>query len=208
MNLIKKNILEKELSYDGTVVLKYHIEYPIVVASKSQNGALAFNKYNEELAFELRDKAENELFKEAVGLYNHNKQNGYPIMTYEINSIFKITYNTNNIVSLYVDEYTFSGGAHGNTVRTSQNWNLIEGTLIPLEALFPNNPYFLLSLLKQINSQIANNKDVFFENSCNLVLETFNPKNFYLTQNGFIIYFQQYDIAPYSSGIPTFQFYY
>ena len=62
----------------------------------------------------------------------------------------------------------------------------------------------MITILKEINNQIAENKENYFQDSCNLVLETFNPKNFYLAQNGIVIYFQQYDIAPYSSGIPTF----
>lgn len=97
----------------------------------------------------------------------------------------------------------FQDGAHGNTIRTSQTWNLKKGEMVPLEYFF-NNPYFMVEILKQINSQILENPEIYFENTCNLVLETFNSKNFYLTPSGIVIYFQQYDIAPYSSGIPTF----
>jgi hypothetical protein len=37
-----------------------------------------------------------------------------------------------------------------------------------------------------------------------LVNENLKVNNFYLTKEGVVIYFQQYDIAPYSSGLPTF----
>ena len=48
--------------------------------------------------------------------------------------------------------------------------------------------------------------DKYFEDACSLVLETFNPQNYYLTtEKEVIIYFQEYDIAPYSSGIPIFE---
>ena len=30
-------------------------------------------------------------------------------------------------------------------------------------------------ILKEINVQIASNPEIYFENTCNLVLETFNP---------------------------------
>lgn len=47
-------------------------------------------------------------------------------------------------------------------------------------------------------------KNKYFENYCELVLETFRLENYYIIPNGIVIYFQQYDIAPYSSGIPIF----
>ncbi len=204
MNYINKNILEKELFYDNTLVLKYHIEYPIIYSNTSENSIMKFNIYNRNLAFQLKLKSESELYKEAIETYKYNKENGYPTMVYEVYRTFEITYNSLNIISLYADEYAFTGGAHGNTIRTSQNWNLIQGTLISLESFFPNNPYFMINILKEINKQIAENTEIYFENSCYLVLDTFNPKNYYIIPNSIVIYFQQYDIAPYSSGIRTF----
>lgn len=201
MNIINKKILKKELFYNEELVLKYYIEYPSICSNKASK----FNNYNERLAFELKEKAENELFNQAVELYKYNKENGYPIMVYEVYRNFEITYNCNNIVSLYIDEYIFLGGAHGNTIRTSQTWNLNCGCMIPLENFYPNNPYFILNILKEINKQISCNPEIYFDNTCNLVLNTFNPNSFYFTKNGVTVYFQQYDIAPYSSGIRTFE---
>lgn len=202
MNYIIKNLLEKELFYDGEMILKYHIEYPSIDGDLSEN--INFNYYNKNLALELQDRSENELYKEAIETYKYNKKNGYPVMVYEVYRNFEITFNTKNIISLYTDEYIFQGGAHGNTIRTSQTWNLIMGCMLNLESFFKNKPYFVIDILKQINNQISQNPEIYFENSCNLVLNTFNPKNFYLTYNGIAIYFQQYDIAPYSSGIRVF----
>lgn len=204
MKTIKNNILTKELFFDGTLILKYHIEYPSICLNTSEMGIMNFNIYNKKIAFNLKNAAENELYKEAIELYKYNKENGYPTMVYEIYRNFEVTLNNCNIISLYLDEYTYTGGAHGTTLRTSQNWNLMQGFMFPLEALFFNDPYFVIGILKEINDQIAQNPEIYFENSCNLVLETFNPASFYLTSNSIVIYFQQYDIAPYSSGIRTF----
>lgn len=99
-------------------------------------------------------------------------------------------------------------GAHGNTKRESQNWNLQNGKQIPLTDLFPNNPYFMIDIFREINRQIAtqmeSGENDYFDNYCQLVLENFNPENFYLTPKEIVIFFNQYEIAPYSSGIPTF----
>ena len=56
---------------------------------------------------------------------------------------------------------------------------------------------------------MAGGNPIYFEDYCKLVLDSFNPEQFYLVPRGntydLVIYFQQYDIAPYSTGIPTFQ---
>ena len=129
-------------------------------------------------------------------------------MEYEIILEYNVTYNKDNIVSIYYDQYEFTGGAHGNTIRTSQNWNLSAGKMLPLSYFFPNNPYYIIDILieinKQIKEQIQNGTNYYFDNYCELVLETFNLENYYLIEKGIAIFFQQYDIAPYSSGIPVF----
>lgn len=204
MNNIKNNLLQKELYYDNTVILKYHIEYPTIISNSLDPSIFKFNIYNQHLAFSLRNKAENELYKEAIELYKYNKENNFPVMQYEVYRTYEITLNTNSFISLYADEYIFTGGAHGTTIRTSQTWNLRHGNIVELNSLFPRNPYFMLDILKQINTQIFKEPEIYFENTCNLVLETFSPKSFYLTPDSLVVYFQQYDIAPYSSGIRTF----
>ena len=47
MNYIIKNLLEKELVYDGEIILKYHIEYPSIESNSSEN--INFNYYNKNL---------------------------------------------------------------------------------------------------------------------------------------------------------------
>lgn len=201
---INTNLIEREMKYDNNVVLKYHIEYPSIVIPNNRNGERKFNTYNEKLALALQKKSENELYKESVELYKYNKSNNYPIMVYDIYRNYNVTFNSKALVSLYFDEYIFSGGANGNTTRTSQTWDFNYNYMLQLYEFFYKNPYFLIDILKKINNQISNNPNNYFPDSCNLVLETFNPLNYYLTPQGIAIYFQQYDIAPHSSGIPTF----
>ena len=208
MNKKKMNTAEKELYYQGEVIVKYRIEYPEIINSYYNEGMQIFNHENRKSALELKEYAEGELYEQAKQTYKFNKKNGYPIMVYELVRECNITYNQNQLVSLYCDEYIFEGGAHGNTLRKSQNWDLKIAQEIPLQAFSKGNPYFLIDILKQINKKIAEQIESgvgsYFQEYCQLVLETFNLENYYLTPNGIVVFFQQYDIAPYSSGIPTF----
>lgn len=181
MNYISTNLFEKELLFEGTVILKYHIEYPSIYGSIYEPNVFKFNYYNKNLALTLKNKSETELYREAIETYKYNKENGFPVMVYEVYRNFDVTFNTSNIISLYFDEYTFTGGAHGNTTRTSQTWNLLQGFMLPLNFFFPNNLYFIINILKKINEEIAKEPEIYFENTCNLVLDTFNPRSYYLS---------------------------
>lgn len=203
---IINRILQKEMKYENTVVLKYHIEYPEIVIDwqQNRNGIKKFNDYNLKMALQTQQKAENELYKEAIELYKYNKENGYPQMMYELYREYQITLNQENAVSMYIDEYIFSGGAHGTTTRASQTWNLMLGKMVELYELYPNEPYFLLDILRKINREISENLENFFADPYPLVVEYFNPESYYIDNGKVVIYFQQYDIAPYSSGIIEF----
>ena len=208
MNRIIKRELIGNLKYKNTVVLKYKIEYAEITGSNYQLGRNLFNKYNKQKALELEERAKTTLFKEASKQYDYNKTNDYPIMVYEVFLQYNITFNQSYIVSLYYDQYEFTGGAHGNTIRTSQNWDLRTGKQIPLQYFYPNNPYYVLDILREINKQIKgqiqSGNNYYFDDYCELVLDTFNLDNYYLNPDSIAIFFQQYDIAPYSSGIPVF----
>lgn len=210
MNYIEIKKITHNLIYDNTVILKYTIEYPQIINSQYILGQRNFNTYNLKIVNDLKQYIFTELYSSAKDVYKYNKENGYPIMVFEVYVSCNITENYNNIVSLYTDKYIFEGGAHGTTIRTSQNWDLAVGMQFNLSRLFPNNQYYIINILKEINKQIKEQiekegENIYFKDYCQLVLENFNLKNFYMFPNYFEVFFQQYDIAPYSTGIPTFK---
>lgn len=208
MFVIKKKTLKEELKYDGNIILKYTIEYPQIIEEKWISEIEKFNRYNYQKAKILEKLSKGKLFEEAKELYEYNKKNGYPIMIYEIYSSFEVTYNSEFIVSLYIDDYIYRGGAHGNTKRSSQTWDFRTGCMIPLENFFKNDRNYVSKIVTQINNfiekDIASGNDIYFENYCQLTIATFDVDNYFLQDGNIIIYYQQYDIAPYSSGILTF----
>jgi hypothetical protein len=140
--------------------------------------------------------------------YEYSIANNFPVRQFEAYVNYFVTYNQNCILSLYFDQYEYAGGAHGLTVRYSDTWNLPKSKRMELSEFFPhrNNyrEYVIQTIVKQIEDEIANGNSMYFENYVQLVNENFKANNFYLTKEGLVIYFQQYDIAPYASGIPTF----
>lgn len=205
---IEQKEIKNELKYESTVILEYTIRYPQFSSNWFIRAVKIMNKYYEENALKYKSYIMSDLYKMAVEEYKNSVANGYPIRKFEAFMDYTITYNQNCAVSLYFDKYEFTGGAHGNTIRTSDTWSLKRGSTITLESMFPTNNNYIEEIKKeitdQIAEQIASGNNVYFEDYQKLVNEYFNTNNFYIIPNNLVIYFQQYEIAPYSSGIPTF----
>lgn len=131
-----------------------------------------------------------------------------PFHSYEFTIEFKIPLNSGCITSLLFDQYTFMGGAHGSTVRSSDTWDFSSGRKLGLDAFFPFDSSFQEHIIQWINQQISRelsiNPATFFSDYENLVKKHFIPQGFYLTPKALVLYFQEYDIAPYASGFPEF----
>ncbi|WP_252232276.1 DUF3298 and DUF4163 domain-containing protein [Clostridium sp. ZBS15] len=123
---------------------------------------------------------------------------------YEVNIDYKLTNQSDSLISLYMDIYRYSGGAHGNTLRSSYTIDKNTKDLVSLNNLFTNGYDYKKIINDSISKQIATNPENYFESAINF--EGINDDvNFYIDGDNLIIYYQQYEIAPYCCGMPEFK---
>jgi hypothetical protein len=205
---VNKVTIESNMNYRGVPVLHYKIEYPQFIQPGYEKTLSEINRWYRKLAAELQYKYETAYYNYAVSQYEYTLANDFPFNMNEALSVYEITYNQNNIISLYYDHYLYAGGAHGNTVRHSETWNIKTGCRISLfqDVKDPilRKAEILEDIRKQIAAQEKKGENYYFEDYPQLIFDKFNPESFYYVPEGIIIYYQQYDIAPYSSGIPEF----
>lgn len=202
--IVKKNTIQNVLKHEGQPVVKYRIEYPQFAGGRYQLTLVLMNRFYQAQAEKYKRYLEGEFFDQAVKQYENAVENGFPAQVYEAIQTYQVTYRANCIVSLFMDRYEYTAGAHGNTVESSQTWNLQKYTMLRLRDLFACGKDQTGWIFKQIEKQIAKEPDIYFEDYKKLIRETFRPEQFYCTPEGVVIYYQQYDIAPYSSGIRKF----
>jgi len=205
---VNKIIIESSMNYKDTPVLHYKIEYPRFLHPIYQNELDGINEWYQKQAEDLQKKYETELYREAVELYEYSNANQFPFHMYDAVSVYEVTYNLNDVLSLYYDHYIYSGGAHGSTKRKSDTWDIKTGCRIFLFKYTKDPALLRADILNKIRVQIAlqmeKGENWYFEDYPLLIDEHFDPMSFYITPNGLVIYYQQYEIAPYSSGIPEF----
>ena len=159
--------------------------------------------YDYIIGFKDKIKEESSKYeKDYKEIYSKEKYNSVKYQ-YEAYSEYDVTYNKNNILSIPITNYEFTGGAHGMTYLKSYNYNLLTGKEIKLKDIFSKNDYENI-INNYISKEIEKNKGLYFigENGFKGINSN---QEFYIEEDGLVVYFQLYDIAPYYVGIPKFK---
>lgn len=126
-----------------------------------------------------------------------------PLRPFELASDYQIGLNSENLLSLYIDYYQYTGGAHGITVRIPYNFDLNSGKQLALKDLFSSRFDYAQVLNREINQQIKAHPENYYDNLG--FVEIREDQEYYLQDGNLIIYYGQYEIAPYAAGIPQFK---
>ncbi|NLZ81292.1 MAG: DUF3298 and DUF4163 domain-containing protein [Clostridiales bacterium] len=202
--LVNTKVIQGEMNYNGETLLTYRIEFPELTGDLAGESVIIFNNCQKEKALEYQRYCENTLYPMALENYRNSIRNNYPIRIYEALVIYKVTYNKNMVISLYYDIYEYTAGAHGSTLRCADTCDLKNGRSILLNQLIICPADYKSFLLNRIAEEIRKDPSIYFEDYKNLIVKNFNEDSFYCKQVGIIIFYQQYDIAPYASGIREF----
>lgn len=116
-------------------------------------------------------------------------------------------YSYKNYISyvFYVEEYI--GGAHPNTTIFTIVYDKKEQKFITIDTLIERNSNILNLLSKysreefEVSKTFTENKDLYLMLQEGTKPTTDNFKRFAFSENGLILFFEQYQIAPYSEGI-------
>lgn len=119
---------------------------------------------------------------------------------YDFSQNFIVSFNREGVLSIVVDQDSYIGGAHGSTIREGLTFSLNTGNQMQLGDLMKAAPNYKQNLDKMLKERT---KEVSFAD----VSPGLNAKpDFYVKEGGIAILYQQYEIAPYAAGLPTFEF--
>ncbi|GGH31237.1 PdaC/SigV domain-containing protein [Paenibacillus segetis] len=136
----------------------------------------------------------------AASVEQASKRDGSIEQKYDFSQNFIVTFNRENVLSIVIDQSSYTGGAHGSTLREGITFSLKDGKQLGLDDLLKSAPNYKQTLDKKLKE--LTKKEAFDDVSAGL---NENP-NFYVREGGIAIFYQQYEIAPYAAGIPTYTF--
>ncbi|MFW6309019.1 MAG: DUF3298 and DUF4163 domain-containing protein [bacterium] len=186
------NIEEENVDLE-TDTVKISLEIPIIEGFTND---LFQEKINTSLKHELIDFAY-QLHEQSEDTYDDfldkdlfNKfvaQNSFVVERYE------------QYISIILKYNQYQGGAHGLQWQQSYTFDLKEEKQLELKDLIDVDNY-QEKITKEICQQIKGQSDDYFDEN----IDSFDENSFYVTENGIVIYYAVYEIAPYALGIPEF----
>ena len=210
MQTITEKILNDTMLYGNIPVFTYHIAYPSFSTTCVLSAAQTANIYYMQLAENTEQYCRTVLYPQAVESARYITSNHPPFNCYTLDMNYQITYNSGCITSLYMDTYTYMGGAHQELERISDTWDFSTGKQLHLDDISALTPAALNGLQTSVERQIAErlkeSPGSYFEDYPYLLRNKFNQNHFFLRPGYIVIYYQQYEIAPYATGIPEFSF--
>ncbi len=196
-------ITTKEIQ-DKTETLEYDLKIPVVEGVKDEKIQSQINEVFEKNAVDFKNEIESygkEYIKEA-------KKQGWEIRPYEALSDYKIAYNKDNILSICITNYEYTGGAHGMSHQKNYNINLKSGKEILLKDLFKEKSNYKAHINKEIKKQMKAQTDaeevVYFEDDLGFKSISDN-QSYYFEEGHIVIHFGLYEIASYAVGMPEFR---
>lgn len=181
-----------------TKALKTELQYPVIEGLENvavQNSINAIFK-------QLADNSAKQGVQNAADLAPYLLQ--YPDMPGQCDTYFnyQVKFNQNNMLSLIFRDYQYAGGAHGNTIQMSYTFNLETGEQVEFADLFKQNADVTTVFNNAVKTQLDE------RGLTEALFAPFTKINddpaYYLSNNGVVLYYQQYEILPYVAGIQEF----
>lgn len=112
---------------------------------------------------------------------------------------FMVKFNQSPYLSILTSNYMYTGGAHGNTVVESFNYNTADGSRIYLTDILTTEDQ-----LKEVQNYVweyaIERPEIFYPDLKKEDVILTKDTAFYFNESGITLVFQQYEIAPYVSG--------
>lgn len=129
------------------------------------------------------------------------RENDYPLRQFSAYTDYKVTCKE-KILSLTITYYQYTGGAHGLTFRISYNIDTVTGETLSLNDFFTRINIDREIVNKRIKEKIKKEPGNYY--SDDVFKSVKDNQEFFIENNQLVIYFQQYEIAPYAAGLPEF----
>lgn len=146
------------------------------------------------------DKAISQFENRFVDFKNEFEANAYP---WEVLINSEIVFQSMYVITISIDSYTFTGGAHGNSVITLLNFDPETGDLYTQDNVLKPSKDFIALVEQYFKTETAaktndRSENYFFGADFKL------PENIGFNDEGVIFLYNTYELASYAEGITEF----
>ena len=143
------------------------------------------------------------LANDFIGSYEKmQKENPDELFGWEGDINGRLVYKSENVIGIELQHYTFTGGAHGYSGKTSLLFNRETGHWIPNDSIFKDVKAVKAIAEKRFREKFKipadapiNSGGLMFENE-----EFALPSTLFFNEKGVLLYYNTYEIASYADG--------
>lgn len=166
-----------------------------------------FNRYFRAYARAFERYCETVLFPSVQASYHQALTHGGAIPDCRAILRTTITCQQGDLISLYTDSIENSG-TQRIILRRGDTWDMSSGTPLRLNDFFPPHAFVRKRILSVVRAQIEREERIglyrYLPDWSGRIRRSFNPQNFYISDEGLIFFYQFCAIAPPTEGIPLF----
>ena len=172
-----------------------NIDYPQIVNSENDSVITKIN-----LVLEQEFKQSIEWYDEIISDTTEIEDTSFKFQ-YSFETGFQVVYNSRDFISIVLDHYQYTGGAHGNYVAFGYNIRLEDGAFITLKDIVEESALDLLtfeceeSILEKYEANSLMEAGL-FENEIVLTYD----QDFYIIPGALVLQFDPYEIGPFAMG--------
>lgn len=112
-----------------------------------------------------------------------------------------ISYNNYNLLSITQEQYTFTGGAHGNSQLTAHSFGTVTGDELSLGDIMVVADAQISPLLTAEFQYLKATDPAYSDIDLTAIAASLNANSpYYLTESGVCVYFNPYEVAPGAAG--------
>lgn len=178
---------------DSTVWI--NIDYPQITGAENSYVILKVNMFLEE------DFKQSITWFEEIGSDTTMFEDYPSKMQFSFETGFQVEYNSKKFVSIVMNHYQFTGGAHGNYFALGYNIRLDNGAILTLKDIITEGSFDLLAYECEqaiLETYQANSlmEAGLFEDEIAIA----DDQDFYIIPGALVIQFDPYEVGPYAMG--------
>lgn len=206
-NSVYPRILSSSLKFRKAVIIKISISYPHINVFGNPRVSNLLNNFYRISAKNYRNKIYRDAYGKAVSEYLFSQKNLCPFSVWRGLQNFEVSYGFGNFISVYTDRSKIHLQKRVNATRSAATYAAGTGSRLRLEDFFEDS-YYKTVIFTYITDDIKRRKKegdkYFFSDYPEKVFRFLDEENFYLTENGFAVFYQPGTLAEYAEGIPVF----
>lgn len=202
INVTYNDVTDSVNAGDGTILINYLASFPEFSITGYEDSAENINDYYVQMNYDFIHFIQNTMSDANLEYTNNAGDPNFPWREWEIENTFEMIRGDEAVISVKETDYSYYGGAHPGTIYRADNFSTQTGELLTFDDIVTDPGAAHTFVTDYILNIMASPEysGTFFDDYVDVVAGIDMTDSWYFSSEGFVLIFNEYDIAPYAAG--------